>query len=198
MMTPRAHRFLQLVLSVLVACGGAAIGEEPKGGEAKKEEKDEPVLMGPLDREQIEAAVPDWVQAEVEAQPDPAAAQALAAVEPGAEVAVFLGTWCSDSRREVPRLWKALDATGGMATFAIRYIGVDREKKEPAAAIAASDIRFLPTFIVQRDGRETGRIVETSPHGVEQDLLDLLTGKARGVLTTRDDLAPEASPKAPR
>jgi hypothetical protein len=198
MMTPCARRFLQLVLPVLVACGGAAIGEEPKDGQAKKEENDGPVLMGHLAREQIEAAVPDWVQAEVEAQPDPAAAQALAAVEPGAEVSVFLGTWCSDSRREVPRLWKALDATGGTATFAIRYIGVDREKKEPAAAIAESDIRFLPTFIVQRDGRETGRIVETSPHGVEQDLLDLLTGKARGVLTTRDDLAPEASPKAPR
>jgi len=34
-----------------------------------------------------------------------------------------------------------------------------------------------------------GRIVETSPNGIEKDLLALLTGRARGVLTMRDDLA---------
>jgi thiol-disulfide isomerase/thioredoxin len=199
MMTLRTRRSLQLVLSVLLLRAGAAMGRGPQGEEAAKQEKekDGPALVGNLDREQIEAAVPDWVQAEVEAQPEPAAAQALAAVEPGAEVVVFLGTWCSDSRREVPRFWKALDATGGAVSFTIRYVGVDREKKEPAAAVAGSDVRFLPTFIVQRDGRETGRIVETSPHGVEQDLLDLLTGKARGVLTTREDLTPETAAKAP-
>ena len=57
-------------------------------------------------------------------------------------------------------------------------------------------VQYLPTFIVRRDGHEVGRIVETAPNGIEHDLLALLTGKAHGVLTTRQDLAP-ANPHPP-
>ncbi len=162
-----------------------------------EQEKEESLVVGPCTREQIEAAVPTWVQAEVEAQPDAEAARALAAVEPGAEVTVFLGTWCGDSRRELPRLWRALDEIGGAVPFQIRYVGVDREKKEPAAALAESGVHYLPTFIVYRGGREAGRIVETAPHGVERDLLDLLAGKAHGVLAVRQDLTSEGAAKPP-
>ncbi len=176
---------------VLTALAGAA--DPPAAPQpAKPAASEETVLVGPTTREKVEQA-PEWVQAEVEAKPDEVAAQALAMVEPGAEVTVFLGTWCGDSRREVPRFWKALDATGGGAPFQIRYVGVDHDKKEPAALLQEHGVRYLPTFIVSRGGREVGRIVETSPHGVEQDLLALLTGKASGVLSTRQDLAPAGS-----
>src|SRR4030095_16293649 len=117
----------------------------------------------------------DGGQAAVDAAPGAQVARSLAGVEPGAEVTVFLGTWCSDSRREVPRFWKALAEAGFDVPFAVHYIGVDRGKKEPASELAANDIRYLPTFIVRRDGRETGRIVETSPHSVERARLVLLT-----------------------
>jgi thiol-disulfide isomerase/thioredoxin len=141
------------------------------------------VLVGAVTREQIEAACPEWVRSEAAAAPDAAAAQALAAVAPGAEVTVFLGTWCGDSLREVPRLWKALDEAGGSVPFHIRYIGVDRQKKEPAAEVDGSGIRFVPTLIVSRDGHELGRIIEQPPHGVETDLLALLNGQAHGVVS---------------
>jgi len=159
---------------------------------------DSPALVGPTTREQVEAAVPEWVQAGVEAQPDIEAAKALAAVEPGAEVTVFLGTWCGDSRREVPRLWRALDEIGGIVPFEIRYVGVSRDKKEPAGPVAENDIRFVPTFIVRRDGQEVGRIVEDAPGGVESDLLSLLTGKAQGLITTNEELSSGSSAKPPR
>ena len=148
---------------------------------------EETVLLGPMTREQVEA-VPEWVQAEVDAKPEGAAAAALAAVEPGAEVVVYFGSWCGDSRREVPRFWKALDAAGAAVPFTVRYVAVDRQKKEPADAVAKDGIRYLPTFIVRRGGREAGRVVETSPKGIEADLLALLNGSAHGVLSTRTDL----------
>jgi hypothetical protein len=162
------------------------------------------VLLGPLTRQQVEAAVPSWVQAGIEAEPDLAAARALAAVEPGAEVTVLLGTWCSDSRREVSRLWRALDAIGadgsggpgGGLPFTLAYIGVDEAKRQPAAAVAAAGLRYVPTLIVRRDGREVGRIVEQAPHGVEVDLLALLDGKAKGVLSASPQVS--AEPNAPR
>jgi len=158
-------------------------------GAAAAPAQEEAVAVGPVTRETVEAT-PEWMQAEVDARPEAGAAKALATVEPGAEVTVFLGTWCGDSRREVPRFWKALDAAGGGVPFQVRYVAVDRQKKEPADALAKEDVRYLPTFIVRRGGHEVGRIVETSPHGVEQDLLELLTGKASGVLTgSRPELA---------
>jgi thiol-disulfide isomerase/thioredoxin len=189
------RRALPFLLAVL-AVPAVLLSEEPQQEEAQPHP--ETAVIGSTTREQIESAVPDWVQAEVEAQPDAETARSLAAVAPGAEVIVFLGTWCGDSRREVPRLWKALAEAGPKVPFEVHYIGVDRAKKEPAGELAANDVRYLPTFIVRRDGRETGRIVETSPHSVERDLLDLLTGKARGVLATREDLTSHAAAKPPR
>ena len=153
-------------------------------------------MTGTVEREEIEAAVPDWVQAEVEAPLDRETAAALAAVEPGAEITVFLGTWCGDSRREVPRFWRALDESGGLVPFTVRHIGVSRDKKAPAELVTANDIRYVPTFIVTRNGAEVGRIVESAPHGVEADLLALLSGQAHGLLTLRQDLQ-GAAPAAP-
>ncbi|HEY4597353.1 MAG TPA: thioredoxin family protein [Thermoanaerobaculia bacterium] len=173
---------------VLTALAGAADPPKPSLT-AKPAAPEEAVPVGPTTREEVEAA-PEWVQAEVDAKPDAGAAQALGTVEPGAEVTVFLGTWCGDSRREVPRFWKALDTEGSAVPFQIRYVGVDHDKKQPADLLKENDVRYLPTFIVRRGGHEVGRIVESSPHGVEQDLLALLTGKASGVLTTRQDLTP--------
>jgi hypothetical protein len=170
----------------------------PEASAAASQPAQPAALVGPVTREQIEAASPEWVRSEVEAAPDTQAAQALAGVEPGAEVTVFLGTWCSDSRREVPRLWKALDAAGGAVPFHIRYIGVDREKKEPAADVTAGGIHFVPTLIVSRGGHELGRIVEQPLHGMEKDLLALLTGQAHGVVSaSHPDLHPDLHPDVP-
>ncbi len=178
---------LVLVSAACTADGGQAPEEKTTAAPATHEEEAEAVLVGAVTREQVEAAVPEWVQAQVEAQPSAEAARALAGVAPGAEVTVFLGTWCGDSRRELSRFWRALDEAGGTVPFQVRYIGVDREKKQPAELVAENDIHYVPTLIVRRDGRELGRIIETSPNGVEQDLLALLTGKAQGAISARPE-----------
>jgi hypothetical protein len=177
---------LACIVSLATSC---ATSSTVPAAPAKPEEH--PVIVGETTREQIEAA-PEWAVAEAESRPDSEASKALGSVPPGAEVTVFLGTWCSDSRREVPRFWKALDLAGADVPFAIHYIGVDRQKKEPSAPVTNNDIRYVPTFIVYREGREVGRIVEESPNGIEKDLLALLTGQAQGLITTRTDLMPSS------
>jgi len=184
-------RAFPLLLSAVLVLTSLACAS---AGPAKPAEAAKPVLTGPVTRDKVEAAVPEWVQVELESQPDAEAAQALASVEPGAEVTVLLGTWCGDSRREVSRFWKALDETGGAVPFEVHYVAVDEDKKEPAAAVAENGVRYLPTFVVRRGGHEVGRIVETSPNGIEKDLLALLTGKAQGLLATREDLTSPAKP----
>ncbi len=171
------------VLSAVLLLAGlappAAADEEPK---------EPPSLLGPVTREQIEAAEPEWVAAGVEVELDAEATQALAVVDPGAEVDVYLGTWCSDSERELARFWRALDENFGVVPFEVEYIAVDRSDKRPPELERDLDLRYVPTFIVRREGQEVGRMVEVSPNGIERDLLGLLDGTATGVVSARDDL----------
>lgn len=147
------------------------------------------VLTGAVDRARIEAELPTWREELARTEIDEDAARALADVPPGAEVDVFLGTWCGDSRRVVSRLWRALELVPEEnRPFTIRFIAVDRAKRDPEGLSDGHDIRFVPTIIVRRDGAEVGRIVESAPSGVEVDLGRLLRGEATGVLTLRDDL----------
>ena len=176
-MNGRIRLFVAAVL--LLAAGPAA---------SKASEEDGPELLGPLAREEIEAAAPDWVEAEMLAQPDLETALLLESAFDGAEVIVFLGTWCSDSRRELPRLWRALDDIGADHPDQIHYIGVDRDKQEPSELLAGHELLYVPTFIVRRDGREVGRIVEVSPDGIERDLLALLSGTKQGLVTGKEEL----------
>ncbi len=141
------------------------------------------VVVGVVTREATEQAVPAWVEVQAHSTIDPAAAHALATVPPGAQVDVFFGTWCGDSKREVARLWRALDEVGGKVPFSLAWIGVSRDKAEPTDQLAGVDVRYVPTFIVRRGGSEVGRIVETSRQGIEKDLLDLLTGAKTGVIS---------------
>lgn len=146
----------------------------------------EVVLLGELTRSGIEESIPAWVEEELLAAPDPRASMALGSALEGAEVTVFLGTWCEDSRRELARLWRALDSAGVLDPIGIRYIGVDRELTEPGQRATGRGLERVPTFIVQRQGSELGRIVETSPNGVEIDLVALLRGDVSGVITASD------------
>lgn len=149
----------------------------------------EPVLVGPLSRAEIEAAVPGWVAAEIESRPDPAGAVEMTeAGSADSRVTVYLGTWCSDSRRELSRFWRALDDAGGEVAFDLDYVGVNRDKDEPAEALAGLGLQYVPTFVVEIDGVEVGRIVEESPNGIERDLAALLRGEVSGLVTAKEEL----------
>lgn len=149
----------------------------------------EPELVGPLSRAEIETAVPGWVESEVAAQPDvDKAIEMASAGGAGSRVTVFLGTWCSDSRRELSRFWRAIDESGGELSFELLYVGVNRDKDQPADLLAGFGLEYVPTFVVEVEGEETGRIVEESPHGIEHDLVALLRGEATGLITAKEEL----------
>lgn len=127
-------------------------------------------LVGPLTREQVLGSA-KWREAFEAAEPDPAAARALGNVPKGARVDVYFGTWCPDSRYEVSRLFKSLDAIGSPPPFAVRLIGVDRQKHAPAEV----GLVRVPTFVVYSGETEIGRIVEHAPEGIETELTALLS-----------------------
>src|SRR5690606_8432183 len=103
---PMKRSILRSIVPVAVVIGWVACAAPPPAPAADEEEPPASIV-GPTTREAVEAAEPSWVGATVEAEIDVDDATALAAVGPGAEVTIFLGPWCGDSRREVPRLWRA-------------------------------------------------------------------------------------------
>lgn len=146
----------------------------------------EPVMVGPLQPAEVEQRIPSWKNDD---ELDAGAVRGLQSVPPGAEVTVYLGTWCPDSREQVPRLWRAVAAAGAVP-FTISYLGVDESKSAPGLDRAAVDLRYTPTVVVKRGGQEVGRIVEKTRDPIERELWLLLDGQKTGVVTTRTDLGP--------
>ena len=91
----------------------------------------------------------------------------------GAELWVFLATWCGDCKRELPRLLRLLTAVG-WPEDRLRLIGVDWDKRDSAGLAERWRVERVPTFIVVRAGHEVGRLVERPLKSLEQDIATLL------------------------
>lgn len=89
------------------------------------------------------------------------------------EIRVYFGSWCSDSRREVPRFVKILSELN-FNYNKISFIGLDREKTAPNYKENIWDIQFVPTFIFLKNDKEIGRIIETPKETLEKDISKIL------------------------
>lgn len=94
----------------------------------------------------------------------------------GIEIKGFMGTWCGDSKREVPHFYKILEA----ADFNIKnleLITINRNKKTPDNLQEGYNIIRVPTFIFFKDGKEIGRYVEYARESLEKDILTIVSEK---------------------
>ncbi|PHS65871.1 MAG: thiol reductase thioredoxin [Flavobacterium sp.] len=88
-------------------------------------------------------------------------------------IKVFMGTWCSDSQRETPALYKVLEAAKfNMENFEI--IAVNHDKETPKHLEKGMDIQYVPTIIFYKNGKEIGRYVESAQETLEKDMLAIL------------------------
>ena len=94
----------------------------------------------------------------------------LRSMDKGISTIVFLGTWCPDSRRNVPHFLKVADEAG-VSPDSIRLYCVDRSKKSDDGLTATYNIQRVPTFIFFKGGKEIGRIVESPELTIEQDMV---------------------------
>ncbi|MBX2827425.1 MAG: thioredoxin family protein [Flavobacteriaceae bacterium] len=92
------------------------------------------------------------------------------------KIKTFMGTWCEDSQREVPALFKILDQVDYKDDH-IEMVAMTHDKTTPQAFEKDLNIEYVPTIIFYRDGAELNRIVEY-PHGtLENDILTILKGQ---------------------
>lgn len=93
------------------------------------------------------------------------------------KIKVVLGTWCGDSKYQVPNFLKVMDAAK-IDQDKVSFIAVDGAKKAENGLLDGLDIQRVPTFIVtDKKGKEIGRIIEHPKKSLELDLIDILTVK---------------------
>jgi len=90
-------------------------------------------------------------------------------------IKIVMGIWCPDSRREVPRFMRVLDAWQ-FPSAKVTFIGVDDAKQSPVGEYLKLNIQRVPTFIVYKNNIEAGRIIENPATSLEQDMVNILTG----------------------
>lgn len=96
------------------------------------------------------------------------------------KIIVFLGTWCGDSRREIPRFYKILEKAkfpmDQLTIVALDYEG-EHYKKSPEGEEQGLNIIKVPTFIFLEDEKEINRIVESPIETLEKDMAAIVRGE---------------------
>lgn len=120
----------------------------------------------------------NWYQTEFDNyKPDKKAIKALTRKLPdGFSVVIVMGTWCPDSRREVPRFYKVTSLLN-IKTEALIGIAINRAKTTEHVNMEHLKIERVPTLIVYNEGKEMGRIIESPHQSLEKDLLEILKKK---------------------
>ena len=92
-------------------------------------------------------------------------------------ILVFMGTWCGDSRREVPRFYKILEAANfpvkQLTTVAVSSAS-NLYKQSPQHEEKGLNIHRVPTFIFYKNGKEVNRIVEHPVNSLEEDIFTII------------------------
>lgn len=91
-------------------------------------------------------------------------------------IKAFMGTWCEDSQREIPHLYKILNMSG-FQYESMQMVAVSHDKTTPEGYEKELDIAYVPTFIFYKNGKELGRFVEYAQGAsLEEDILTILKG----------------------
>jgi tetratricopeptide (TPR) repeat protein len=96
------------------------------------------------------------------------------------EIEVFMGTWCEDSQREVPTLYKILEAAE-FPMEQLTVVAIDDEienyKLSPSKEEYGKNIHHVPTIIFFNDEQEVNRIIEYPVRTIEEDIPVILSGE---------------------
>jgi len=132
------------------------------------------MLYGAIDREQLYFDYPDWKQIEEEYKPSSEITNKIKNRLDSLSIDIFFGTWCSDSKREVPAFFKIIDQFDFQSRIILNIWAVDRNKKLENGLAQKCNIEFVPTFIFYRSNQEIGRIIETPDGLLEEDILNIV------------------------
>ena len=96
--------------------------------------------------------------------PDEEAIKIFAERKSDFKMIVFGGTWCEDTQNLLPQFYNLIDASK-YPEKSIELIAVNKQKETISDLHKKYKIENVPTFIVMKDGKEIGRVVEYGKEG---------------------------------
>ncbi|HEX8332959.1 MAG TPA: thioredoxin family protein [Segetibacter sp.] len=134
------------------------------------------ILKGYIDRATIENDTSfKWFKENMKyGTANAAAVQAFQTNGNNVHFVVFGGTWCHDTQNLLPVFYRLADK-GGVSNDKITLVGMDRAKTALNGFEKAFKITNVPTFIVMKDGKEIGRVVEYGKYGaIDKELGEIV------------------------
>ena len=120
-----------------------------------------------------------FVQNQKEFTPNADVVKQYTANKDSINIIVFGGTWCGDTKHLLPNFIATTDAAGFPDNH-ITIIGVDRNKKTLFNLSEAFAITNVPTFILMKNGKEIGRVVEYGKIGApEKEIAGMIANTAK-------------------
>ncbi len=132
---------------------------------------------GPMTVDDLWSTAPTWKAIYDHYTPEESAVARLREITLPLHLEIICATWCGDSKRNVPRLLKAVhDAANPKISVSVTGIGNDF--KQPIAFVQEQRIINVPIVILTRDGKEIGRFIETpATTSIEADVAALAGGQ---------------------
>ena len=144
------------------------------------EEGETPFLLGKIDKNGLEAQnykswfTPNYNDYETNSE----LINTISSELKNYDITLFMGTWCGDSKQEVPKLYKVLEACN-YPMKQLTVVALSRKatmyKQSPQHEEASLNIHRVPTIIFYKEGKEVNRIVEHPIKTFEEDIKNIIT-----------------------
>lgn len=163
------RRSLGGCLCILIALSGIRCA----GPYRTEKDRDQTIYVGTIDRALFDKSDFSWFREEYQKYtPQSKILDSIRENRDSLYVIVFIGTWCSDTHRELPRFQKIID-TEKIPLRVLEYHALNRKKESGEMLPVAFGIRLVPTFVFLRNGKEIGRIVEAPRTSLEEDIVEM-------------------------
>lgn len=176
------NKFIILLAVIALSCGNTVNKATTETTEEEFPEKDkiqQDVLLGEFHKEDLQQKpFSKWFSPRYEDfSPE---TEAMATIKENIDdykIKVLMGTWCGDSKRELPKFLKILD-NSDYNYKNIEMVAVDYNKTTPSKIEEELDVHHVPTIIFYKNGEEVNRFVEYSQEeSIEEDIAKIVSGK---------------------
>jgi thiol-disulfide isomerase/thioredoxin len=166
-----------IALATIFGCSTARHTGVSKGDFTIVKDSADKVLKGYITRNVLENDTAfKWFSENIKyGTADSAAVDAFKKNAANFNVVVFGGTWCHDTQNLLPVFYRLVDKSG-YPESKITIVAVDRAKTAPNNLHKTYNVTNVPTFIVLREGKEIGRVVEYGKEGqIDKELGEIVT-----------------------
>lgn len=174
------NKFLSLLTIITLSCGNTvskSTNDSNKKDQTSKVDIEKDMLIGEFHKEDLmEKPFSSWFKPRYEEfSPDPESMNTIKTNIGEYHIKLLMGTWCGDSKREVPKLLKILD----LANYDyenIEMVAVDYNKTTPSKIEEELEVHRVPTIIFYKNGKEVNRFVEyAQEESIEEDIAKIVS-----------------------